>query len=297
MFLSNVVGLFLPAMKRKREDSPTNQDSHPPEPESSKQLQTAEGAKPQDSKALHAHVVVDDAVVFEQAHVHEVYEVIAPHFSSTRYKPWPKVKEFVDSLPSGSIFCDVGCGNGKNLGLRDSIYGFGCDRSENLLGLSRTRGHESVRCDGLKLAYRSNVFDAALSIAVVHHFATAERRLHAVQEIIRILKPGGVALIYVWAVEQAKDRGGVDVFIDWEVHSKFDETNTVHKRYYHLFKKGELEELLAPFLIPTVLASEPAAGAGVNGDPQASTESKFPRCRLESSYFDKENWCVILRKL
>jgi tRNA (uracil-5-)-methyltransferase TRM9 len=283
-------------MKRRREESP-NEDGQ--ETSSSKAPQRVDDAK-QDSKTLHAHVVVDDAVVFEQAHVHEVYEVIAPHFSSTRYKPWPKVKEFVDSLPSGSIFCDVGCGNGKNLGLRDSIYGFGCDRSENLLGLSRSRGHESVRCDGLRLAYRSNVFDAALSIAVVHHFATAERRLHAVQEIVRILKPGGVALIYVWAVEQAKDRGGVDVFIDWEVHSKFDETNTVHKRYYHLFKKGELEELLAPFLASD---HEDAAGestsvfAGAAGTDKSSTQREFPRCRLESSYFDKENWCVVLRKL
>ena len=27
----------------------------------------------------------------EKKHVYEVYEKIAPHFSNTRYKPWPKV--------------------------------------------------------------------------------------------------------------------------------------------------------------------------------------------------------------
>ena len=27
----------------------------------------------------------------EKKHVYEVYEKIAPHFSNTRYKPWPKI--------------------------------------------------------------------------------------------------------------------------------------------------------------------------------------------------------------
>ena len=39
----------------------------------------------------------------EQKHVYDVYEKIAPHFSNTRYKPWPQVQEFLESLPEGSI--------------------------------------------------------------------------------------------------------------------------------------------------------------------------------------------------
>ena len=49
-------------------------------------------------------------------HVYDVYEKIAPHFSNTRYKPWPKVQEFMESVPPGSFVADVGCGNGKYLG-------------------------------------------------------------------------------------------------------------------------------------------------------------------------------------
>jgi len=56
------------------------------------------------------------ATKMEKEHVYEVYEKIAPHFSNTRYKPWPKVEEFMNSLPPGSIVADVGCGNGKYLG-------------------------------------------------------------------------------------------------------------------------------------------------------------------------------------
>lgn len=35
-----------------------------------------------------------------------------------RFAVWPKVREFVDSLARGSVVADVGCGNGKYLGLR-----------------------------------------------------------------------------------------------------------------------------------------------------------------------------------
>ena len=56
--------------------------------------------------------------------------------------------------------------------------------------------------DGVRLPYRSNAFDVALNIAVLHHLSTAERRLKCIQETLRILKPGGRALFYAWAKEQ-----------------------------------------------------------------------------------------------
>ncbi|ORY46743.1 hypothetical protein BCR33DRAFT_637631, partial [Rhizoclosmatium globosum] len=56
-----------------------------------------------------------------------VYEAIAPHFSATRYKPWPVVETFLKSLPPGSIGADVGCGNGKYLGVNPSLYTIGSD--------------------------------------------------------------------------------------------------------------------------------------------------------------------------
>ena len=47
----------------------------------------------------------------EQTHVHNVYSQIAPHFSDTRYKPWPRIEEFLNSQPSGSLIADVGKGD------------------------------------------------------------------------------------------------------------------------------------------------------------------------------------------
>jgi ubiquinone/menaquinone biosynthesis C-methylase UbiE len=51
-----------------------------------------------------------------------VYEQIAGHFSTTRHKPWPKVVEFMELVPAGSVLLDLGCGNGKNILQRNDIF-------------------------------------------------------------------------------------------------------------------------------------------------------------------------------
>ncbi|CAJ0966689.1 unnamed protein product, partial [Ranitomeya imitator] len=78
----------------------------------------------------------------------------------------------------------------------------GCDRSKNLVDICGERQFEACVCDALSVPFRSGSFDACISIAVIHHFATEERRLAAIQELISLLKAGGKALIYVWAMEQ-----------------------------------------------------------------------------------------------
>ena len=44
----------------------------------------------------------------EREHVHSVYSQIAPHFSDTRFKPWPRIAQFLKEQPVGSIIADVG---------------------------------------------------------------------------------------------------------------------------------------------------------------------------------------------
>ncbi|XP_036598644.1 alkylated DNA repair protein alkB homolog 8 isoform X1 [Trichosurus vulpecula] len=143
-----------------------------------------------------------EASELEREYVHRVYEEIAEHFSSTRHTPWPQIGAFLKALPKGSIVADVGCGNGKYLGLNKEIYMIGCDRSQNLVEICGERQFEAFVCDALAVPIRSETCDACISIAVIHHFATAERRLATLQELARLLRPGGKALIYVWAMEQ-----------------------------------------------------------------------------------------------
>ncbi|KAM5246568.1 tRNA (carboxymethyluridine(34)-5-O)-methyltransferase ALKBH8 [Ctenodactylus gundi] len=143
-----------------------------------------------------------DASQLEQEYVHRVYEEIAGHFSSTRHTPWPRIVEFLKALPHGSIVADIGCGNGKYLGINKELYMIGCDRSHSLVDICRERQFPAFACDALAVPLRSGSCDACISIAVIHHFATAERRVAALQELVRLLRPGGKALVYVWAMEQ-----------------------------------------------------------------------------------------------
>jgi len=75
----------------------------------------------------------------EKEHVYEVYEKIAPHFSNTRYKPWPKIAEFLNKLEDGSLVADVGCGNGKYLGVNKKLHMIGTDRSFGLINICREK--------------------------------------------------------------------------------------------------------------------------------------------------------------
>ena len=57
-------------------------------------------------------------------------------------------------------------------------------------------------CDNLSLPFRDESLDAVLSVAVIHHIATAERRVRALRELARVIRVGGKVMISVWAMEQ-----------------------------------------------------------------------------------------------
>ncbi|KAI9322323.1 S-adenosyl-L-methionine-dependent methyltransferase [Dichotomocladium elegans] len=187
-----------------------------------------------------------DEASYEESHVHQVYEEIASHFSETRYKPWPVVESFLNSMPVGSLGADVGCGNGKYMGVNRQTFMLGSDRSSNLIKIVCERGFEGMVADGLDLPYRDNAFDFVVSIAVIHHFSTPKRRREAIEELLRITRPGGKVLVFVWALEQTKfskrnfEPGQQDVFVPWKLKT---DPSKVYNRYYHLFREGELDDL------------------------------------------------------
>jgi tRNA (uracil-5-)-methyltransferase TRM9 len=194
---------------------------------------------------------------YEETYVHSVYNQIASHFSSTRYKPWPIVSDFLLSIPSGSVGLDVGCGNGKYLLVNPNILMIASDRSPELVAIAAKYGgleHEAVIADGLSLPHGNGKFDFAISIAVVHHLSTRDRRRQAVKSILQTLHGSGRAMLYVWALEQKSSRrgwdegGDQDVMVAWVMKRSKKEVATgsenekTFQRYYHLYKKGELEE-------------------------------------------------------
>ncbi len=94
----------------------------------------------------------------EEEHVHAVYEKIATHFSNTRHSPWPIVRDFLLEQRPGSVGLDIGCGNGKYLGVNENICIFGSDKSTNLVKIARERQYEVCFADGLALPHPSNRF-------------------------------------------------------------------------------------------------------------------------------------------
>ncbi|KAI9880481.1 MAG: tRNA methyltransferase, has a role in tRNA modification [Pleopsidium flavum] len=195
---------------------------------------------------------------YEQQHVHNIYQQIAPHFSSTRYKPWPIVESFLNGLADGSIGLDVGCGNGKYLCVNPNVFMVASDRSEALVNIAaKHEPHSAIVADILMLPHPASFFDFAISVAVIHHLSTTPRRILAIAAILETLKPGstsassGKALLCVWALEQKESRRGwdqddeQDVMVPWIMREKSVKENeksakTFH-RYYHLYRSGELQ--------------------------------------------------------
>ncbi|KAI1354312.1 uracil-5--methyltransferase TRM9 [Xylaria sp. FL0043] len=211
---------------------------------------------------------------YEDEHVHSVYESIASHFSSTRYKPWPFIASFLRSrVAPGSVGLDVGCGNGKYLGVREGgdVHMIGSDRSPSLVGIARGRGFTDVAvADGLALPFRPGCADFVLCIAVIHHMSTRARRVDALRKLLACARrEGGQVLVYVWALEQSSSRRGwdenseQDQLVPWVMkanqNKKQDKgggggggeggegetqvaADTTYERFYHLYREGELEE-------------------------------------------------------
>lgn len=250
----------------------------------------------------------------ELDHVFRVYDDIAVHWNHTRGKRkvhWHRVKTFLEALPPGSMLADIGSGDGKYFGLNPGVVCIGCDRSWQLLQVSKQPNFETFCCDVVALPLQSNAFDATICVAVLHHLASRDRRVAAIRELLRITRPGGTILIQAWALEQEENSRLLfpeqDVLVPWRLQPRFmqqsgtgtDSSGTeallstattasptispegscehvetdgqgalVYKRYCHVYRRGEIEDIC----------------------------SYVPGAVVVDSSWDKGNWVVEIRK-
>ena len=201
----------------------------------------------------------------EHDHVHSVYNNIAKHFNETRYKPWPLVEQFLNSLQSSSSLLDIGCGNGKYLSVRPDCHVYGCDPCAEFIAIAQEKHPHAQLCiaNGLALPYRDQSIDHTISIAVFHHLSTDDLRKQFLSELRRVTRTS--ALLTVWSHDSVRSTwtscgNSGDYMVPW--HNKHD--GVVYQRYYHVFHSDELLTLCRYF---------------------------FPTVRIE---YERENWYVYL---
>lgn len=180
----------------------------------------------------------------EEIYVKNIYDKIAHLFDKTRYRPWSCVEDFLNKVPVNSRISDIGCGNGKNMLYNKNFEWYGCDMSKNMVNLCRQKYLNVQHGNILAIPFQDNYFDYSICIAVLHHLSSIEKRKKGILELIRITKPGGQIFILVWALEQEKDSKRKfqkqNNLIPWK--DKYG--NIIGLRYYHVFKKKELQSLL-----------------------------------------------------
>ncbi|KAM7360090.1 class I SAM-dependent methyltransferase fire dancer [Cochliomyia hominivorax] len=207
------------------------------------------------------------SAALERAYVHDVYENCEEPTGSLR----PRVAQFLSNLEAGSVVCDVGCGSGRYLTqCNPSICTVGVDRCYRLSRVAKEKGGEVALCDNLELPFRDESFDAVLSIAVVHHFATTERRVNALRELARILRIGGRVVITVWALEQRHRRfESQDVLIPWQPPKN---------RNFNYSDEEDDEDFLPPYHAYTEDSTNSSRSAGDGDSSSLSSSSPGESC-------------------
>ena len=185
----------------------------------------------------------------EQKYVREVYDNIASHFSATRVRVWKFVKYFLDSKTEQMKGIDIGCGNGKNMLYKPCLDILGIDSCQPFVDMCKLKGLKTQYGDFMDIPSQSNTFDYAYSIAVFHHFSTEDNRKKSMNEMIRVLKPGGHGMFSVWSVENQQKEKKVREFSCGDNYVKWTRQtdNKDFERYYYVYNYEMIEKFIRLF--------------------------------------------------
>lgn len=205
----------------------------------------------------------------EQKYVHNTYQKIYKYFDSSRAYLWESVKIFLDNIPKNSIILECGSGNGKNLEKRKDCINIAFDLCSEFCKITQKKKIDSIVANNLMIPFKNNSIDFILSIAVIHHLSSWERRKQCIEEMIRILKPGGKLMIQVWAFEQSNKSKNKFNKQENLISFKNPQQTMNEFRYYYVFKKNELYNMV----------------------------SEFDNIKILESYWEAGNWIIICEKI
>ncbi|SFS71198.1 class I SAM-dependent methyltransferase [Halostagnicola kamekurae] len=213
-----------------------------------------------------------------RADVRRTYDRIAEHFASTREYAWPEVEAFVSDARPSSVGLDLGCGNCRHAELlaerTDRVLGI--DASRGLLETARSRARardfevDLLQGDAARIPLAEGTVDLAVYVATIQHLPTEADRRESLNELARVLAPGGRALVSTWSTahDTFDETESFDTTVEWTLPGG----QTVD-RFYHIYSPAAFEtaleesalelvefELSSGNCYATVARSEPARG-------------------------------------
>lgn len=181
--------------------------------------------------------------------IKDTYDKISPHFAETRRYPWDDVTEFI-STTSGDVGLDLGVGNGRHAQLLSERVNrvIGIDIShvalEQAIDRATTHGFQlqSLVGDAAALPIQNHRVDIVVYIATLHHLPSRILRIQSLNEVARVLSPGGSGIISVWSTtHNAFNRAeSFDTYLDWTLPD-----GTTVPRFYHIYDPNDFTDELA----------------------------------------------------
>ncbi len=177
----------------------------------------------------------------------EIFDRMAPGWYNRRH--WSifrtELEELAGRWQKGRLL-NIGCGHGADfLPFSQGFQLYGLDISTGMLQYAKKYARKFhfeaglVHGDAAHLPFSGESFDWAVAVAAYHHLEKAGDRQQALQELKRVLKPGGQAFITVWNHRQP---------VFWlkpkEVRVAWRTKDTELPRYYYLFSRHELENMV-----------------------------------------------------
>lgn len=182
-------------------------------------------------------------------------------------EPYPRVVDFARLLKARSSrrVLDLGCGTGRHLIYlaQEGCEAFGIDISPTGLEHARRWLQEEklsaglVQADMAAIPYADGFFDGAISIHVIYH-GTLQHMRAAICEILRVLKPSGLALLTFQSRRGYRYGRGTEL----EPHTFIPDTGIDASVPHHFSDREELEDLLQSFAILNIRLAEEVSPRG-----------------------------------
>ncbi len=163
-----------------------------------------------------------------------VWDAIAEKWAEFRVSPLGEVVNFLEKK-SGKVL-DLGCGSGRHYLESKELRFYGVDFSKELLDFAKGKNYVELKKGVVwDIPYENDFFDFVLFSRVLHCVDSEEKRKKSLEEVYRVLKIKGEALVSVWGrgSERLKNRDK-ESFVPWSVNGK------KVGRYTYIYDEDEL---------------------------------------------------------